>query len=83
MNLGPVDCEKTAQLLMHYASELSCAHQVVRDLCYTAPDAIRAERDALDAMDDHAKSLSVAMRSIAMRLDRAAMCKFNPERGAA
>ena len=81
MNLDPSECEKTAQLLMHYASELSRAHQIMRNLCCTVPDAIRAEMDAMDAMDDHAENLSVAMRSLAMRLDRAAMCKFNPERG--
>ena len=81
MNLEPSGCEKIAQMLMMHATQLSSAHQIIRDLCDTAPDTIRSEMDALDAMDDHAENLVVAMRSIAMRLDRGAMGKFDPERG--
>lgn len=77
--LNPLECEKIAQLLMESATQLASAHQIILELCHTAPDAIRAEIEALDAMDDHAASLTVAMRSIAMRLDRAAFGKFNPE----
>ena len=78
MNLGPSDCEKIAQTLLQHSFSLASAHQIIRELCHTAPEAIRAEMDALDAMDDHAENLVRAMRQIAMRLDRAALCKFNP-----
>ena len=78
MKLEPLECEKIAQMLMMHATQLSSAHEMIRELCHTAPDAIRAEMEALDAMDDHAENLVSAMRSIAMRLDRAAMGKFDP-----
>ena len=80
--LGPKQCEEAAQSLMHYAANLEMAYKLTRDLCHTAPDAIRAEMDAMDAMDDHAKTLCRAMRAIAMRIDRSALVKFNPEMGA-
>jgi hypothetical protein len=83
MNLEPSQCEKTAQNLMYHAASLASAHETIRELCHTAPDVIRAEMDALDAMDDHAEALIKSMRAIAMRLDRAALVKFNPEGGAA
>jgi hypothetical protein len=78
MKIEPLECEKIAQLLMMHATQLSKAHQIIRELCNTAPDTMRAEMDSLDAMDDHAERLVSAMRSIAMRLDRGAMGKFNP-----
>jgi hypothetical protein len=80
MNLGPVECEEIANRLMRHASALAHAHSLIQGLCDVAPDVIRAEMQSLDAMDDHAESLCVAMRSIAMRLDRGALGKFDPER---
>ena len=77
MNLEPAQCEKIAQALMIHAASLASAHSIIHELCHTAPDAIRAEMEALDAMDDHAESLVQAMRAIAMRLDRAALVKFD------
>ena len=83
MNLGPEQCQEAAQRLLSHALSLSRAHDLIRGLCHVAPDAIRAEMPSLDAMDDHAESLVMAMRSIAMRLDRAALVKFNGGKGEA
>jgi len=81
--LGWEQAEQAAMRLMEAAFMVSSAYQVVRDLCETAPDAIRAEMSALDTLDDHAGNVAVALREIAMRLDRAALVKFDYERGGA
>ena len=79
--LGCEQAEDVAIRLIRAAFDISSAHQIVRSLCATAPDVIRAEIDALDALDDHAEDMAVALRQIAMRLDRAALVKFQSERG--
>ena len=77
--LGPIEAEQSAQTLLQAASRLEAAYALVHELCQTATESILAEVSALDTLDDCAKDVAHALRSIAMRLDRGAVGKFHPD----
>jgi hypothetical protein len=73
---GPLENETAARLLLACAASLGEVENLVRSLCFEAPEVCRSESEAVDLLTGpEIANIRHALRSLAMRLDRGAVGK--------